>query len=512
MLGEVVCLVVLSVVFHSFFRRYQYHARRRGVPLPPGPPQDPLVGHLFKAPRAFQEDMFADLAKKYGDVVYLTVLGKELVILNTEQAALDLLEKRSLMYSNRPLLPLADMMGWGDCLAFLQYGPTFQSTRRLFQQALTKGECLKYREVQLRQARIMVQNFLNSPMEIETNMLRFANAIITEVTYGHKIMSGDDPYVARVDELFDILNGMGDPGGTIIDVFPILRYIPAWFPGAWYAKYARKYRPRVTTIVNEPFNEVKKSIAAGTAEPSFMALHLEQMQHQDDVGEDDIRRLKIAGFQLYGAGGETTSSSLFVFLLAMVHNPQVQKRAQAEIDRVVGNQRLPDFNDRDSMPYITAMVNEVVRWKPVVPLSLPHCATTDDVYNGMFIPKGATMIPNVRHILKNPDVYHDPHSFEPERFLPKPEGYGEPLPHIAFGFGRRGCPGRVLAEATLWIGFASILAAFDIVPIKDTQGNDILPPMDFNVYLTSRPKPFECTIRPRSAQHASLIENGLISL
>ena len=87
-----------------------------------------------------------------------------------------------------------------------------------------------------------------------------------------------------------------------------------------------------------------------------------------------------------------TSSTIKTFFYSMGLHPEIQKRAQEEIDQVVGNQRLPEFHDRESMPYTDAIYREVMRIRPAFPSGVPHASTEDDVYNGYFIPKGRTLL------------------------------------------------------------------------------------------------------------------------
>ena len=79
----------------------------------------------------------------------------------------------------------------------------------------------------------------------------------------------------------------------------------------------------------------------------------------------------------------------------MVLNPDVQRKAQEELDQVIGRERLPDFSDKGNLPYVEAIYKEVLRWFPNAPLSVPHTVSTDDEYRGMKIPKGAVVYPNV---------------------------------------------------------------------------------------------------------------------
>ncbi|KAG1785858.1 cytochrome P450, partial [Suillus plorans] len=138
-----------------------------------------------------------------------------------------------------------------------------------------------------------------------------------------------------------------------------------------------------------------------------------------------------------------TAATLMVFFLAMVLYPEVQKRAQAEIDSVVGKERLPTFEDRASLPYIEAVMRETWRWQPVAPLGVPHAASSDDVYDGYFIPKGAIITYNTWSDMFLPaSRYPDASSFIPERFLNSDGALtnDDPAEYI-FGLGRRVCPG-----------------------------------------------------------------------
>jgi len=130
---------------------------------------------------------------------------------------------------------------------------------------------------------------------------------------------------------------------------------------------------------------------------------------------------------------------LQAFFLAMVLNPEVLKKAQGELDRVVGKGRLPEFSDRDNLPYTDAVVKEVLRWNPPLPISVPRRATQDDIYREYFIPAGTTVIENIWAVCRDPNIYPDPEAFNPDRFLK--DGKIDPLvfnpEDRVFGSGRR---------------------------------------------------------------------------
>ena len=166
-----------------------------------------------------------------------------------------------------------------------------------------------------------------------------------------------------------------------------------------------------------------------------------------------------------GAGGETMSTALLWWLLAMIAYPEVQNQAHAELDEVVGNARPPTFADIPSLPYIRAMVKETLRWSPIIPFGVPHASIADDWYEGMFIPKGTICLQNMRVINYEPEVFgNDAADFNPARYLDEQHRQvrvldGREEGHMAFGFGRRICPGRYVAEGTLAIDMATLLWA-----------------------------------------------------
>jgi len=190
----------------------------------------------------------------------------------------------------------------------------------------------------------------------------------------------------------------------------------------------------------------------------------------------------------------------------MTLHPHAQARAQEEIDRVVGESRLPNIEDKDDLPYIDALFKEVLRWAPSVPLALPHRLIQDDTYAGFRIPKNTTIIPNLWAIMHDEEMYPNPEAFNPDRFLsPNPE----PDPRKwMFGFGRRVCPGAHFAEVSLLLNIASILAVFSISPAVDDRGKAIEPRIEYTTGPTSHIKPFACRIIPRSKDSEMLLGGG----
>ncbi|KAG6910700.1 hypothetical protein DXG01_008744 [Tephrocybe rancida] len=518
-------LLTSAIAVAFVYLLWAYSKRRRSPPLPPSPPADPILGHLRLIPPNDQDVFFYNLGKDYvplpdhsfaGDVVYLHVLGKPMIVLNSVKAAVDLLEKRSMNYSDRPDFPifelrvyflfLFELMGWDPTVTFLHYGKQFSTQRKLLQGYLNKNECVKYRPFQTREARMLVQNLLSDPENREGFLSRFATAIVIRLVCGHQITSDDDPYIRMAEDVGATAANSGPPGSTPVDFFPFLRNFPSWFPGTFYASYARSVRGIVRNLHDVPYNSVQEQLKKGTARPSFLTSQLELLNNNPD-GKDTNKLEDILGAAgaMYIGGADTTASSMSIFFLAMVIHPECQHKAQEEIDRVIGSARLPELSDRDSLPYMECVMQESLRWNQAAPTGVPHRSLEDDIYNDMFIPKGSVIIANIRGMTWDESVYSEPRRFNPDRYLPKDQGgLGEPFPVTSFGFGRRVCPGKYLADASLWIAMASLLATCNVTKVVE-DGQEITPEVVFISGIASHPKPYRCNIKARSKTAETLL-------
>ncbi|KAJ8520800.1 hypothetical protein ONZ45_g2406 [Pleurotus djamor] len=483
LLATVSLLLVLSGFLFFNFRGQHV------PPLPPGPPGDPIIDHLRVMPKENQANVFYEWSKTYGDIIYLKVLGRDFIILSSLKAANALLEQRGATYSCRPKIAVFELLGWFPSLTFLPYGPRFRKHRKIYHSAFNKDTAAQYHPIQVEYARTLACSLMENRGDYEHLLRRYATSIVLRITYGYPALPEDDDFMKLIKLFGEIQTHSGPPGGTLIDLFPIFQRLPSWFPGTHYANFARSWSWVIRQLHDMPYDRVKAQRASGMAEPSFVNAQLDQ-QSEASLTPDDIEDIKSTAATTYAAGADTTWSTITIFILALVLHPEVQWKGQEEVDRVVGLDRLPDFNDYDDLPYVSAMVQEVMRWHPVVPLGVPHRSIGDDIYEGMFIPNGATVFANITALALDENTYSKPLDFNPERFMPRSLGGGEEPPlNAAFGFGRRICPGRHVATASVWIAVATILATLDVSRAKDELGNEIIPPREFNVGITSTHPP-----------------------
>ncbi|KAI0822973.1 cytochrome P450 [Trametes gibbosa] len=335
------------------------------------------------------------------------------------------------------------------------------------------------------------------------------SATIMDTVYGITVAERDDPYIVLAERVASIFIDVVVPGRYLVEMLPVLRFLPSWFPGAAFKKKAGEWRPHVTAARDASYAAALEGIANGR--PSIVAELVERaLQKEGCVSQEDHNRFRDVVGLAYLAGADTTMYSMQAFFLAMVQFPEVQHKAQQELDIVVGPERLPEFADREALPYINAVVKEVVRWHSIVPLGFSHRTVDEDEYNGYRIPAGSIIIPNAWAMSKDPVAYPDPERFMPERFLSGEDGgqdrKARDPERFQFVFGRRICPGRHFALDALFIVVASVLHVFDIGAPLGEDGRPVkVAPQIVLDYFLSGPAPFQCRITPRSERAKALV-------
>ena len=209
-------------------------------------------------------------------------------------------------------------------------------------------------------------------------------------------------------------------------------------------------------------------------------------------GSVGLDNLKVALFDLFLAGSETTSTTLTWASLYMVRYPEVQARVQQELARVVGEDRSPAMEDRPRLPYTEAVIMEVQRHANIVPLGLRHRITRDMVVSGQLVPAGTMVMPLMAEILKG-DYWGDGEVFRPERFLDEAGQLRKEERFIPFSTGKRACLGEALARAELFLFLSSLLQHFTLLPAVEGE----LPPEEWQFGITSLPKPFKLKLKHR---------------
>jgi len=498
-----VCAAVAAVVFCLLLRRRR---NQKSFPRPPGPTRLPIIGNLHQVPSTRLWETAAEWGKKYGDLIFVETVGMPILIINSYETAVELVNKRSSIYSSRPQTTMAcHLENWGWKTSLVPYGDELRRHRyylhRFFR---TPGE-LNYFELQLTETHKMLRGFLDRPEDYGEHVRRLPGAVILMNVYGHLVEGDKDPYV----ELGEAGSRSGADANNylFLDFAPWLKYLPRWFPGANFHGVAEVGRRISHSFRYDAYTMTKRKLSEGTAKECMTTILINENTNEDGFVNDE-QTFSDAAATAYLGGASTSVAAIMTFVLAMLKYPEVQRRAQEEVDSVVGKDRLPTFEDREHLPYVRAVCTEILRWQIITPIAPPHSMTNDDEFRGYSIPAGTMVLINSWAMTRNEDMYPDPTEFKPERWLPGAERskLAPARPEdIAFGFGRRVCPGQNWAEHIIFIAAASILASFNIEKAIGPDGNPIPPNDDYIPDFVRALGPSKCQITPRSEKIASLI-------
>ncbi|KZT08511.1 cytochrome P450 [Laetiporus sulphureus 93-53] len=501
-----ICVVLLCLVLlRSWVRARDRH-------LPPGPKRLPIIGNVLQVPLERQELTFAEWGNRFGDVVYARLFHKHVIILNSVHAARELLEKRGAIYSDRPRFVMyAELIkAFHPNLVLMKYGDAWRQQRKWFQATLlTRTALNSFQPVQRREMVRFLSELIRTPKDFASHIKRYTAGVLFEISYGHTVTSDDDEFVVKADEAFTGIVEAGGAGSTLVDFAPILQYIPAWMLGAGFKRQALEIRRSAFEAMNVPFMRVKDEMARGAAKPSYVSKLLEETSTGPTSAEDEIG-IRAGASVMYQAGIDTTATAITSFVLAMTLFPDIYRKAQEEMDAVVGRSWLPTYTDRPSLPYLESVLKETFRWAAPAPLGVPHQVADDDEYRGYYIPGRSMIIANIWGMTRDPEMFPAPEVFDPERFRKTPadtEDIPDPSTFI-FGFGRRVCPGRMLADSSFWLIAANLVATMDIGRERNEAGQEVIPVPEFIPGAVRHPKPFLCSIKPRHSKVSQLLSQA----
>ncbi|KAI0326116.1 cytochrome P450 [Cubamyces sp. BRFM 1775] len=330
------------------------------------------------------------------------------------------------------------MLNWIWSLGFKPYDDDWRRTRRELWQYLQPSAVTQWHPIQTRESRSFLQCLLHDPHDLHKLIqLSFCRSLLS-IGYG---LPARDVTTRYVDLLSEIDAGISEAYDPTIFFIPWLRYLPCWFPGGRWKTGIQKWRRQASSVLEVPFDAAMNVMARGDIQPSVLTELLDKLQNGEMPGLDQGFVKTVVG-AIFTAGADTvdiTSGAFFAFFCAMIMYPDVQKRAQQELDALVGPDRLPESTDRPSLTYISAIVKEVLRWHILTPLGMSHRCMEDDVYREWVIPENATVMANVWAILHDPERFPEPDAFRPERFLK--DGKLDPNAvdpvTLIFGYGRR---------------------------------------------------------------------------
>ncbi|KAH7350127.1 cytochrome P450 [Plectosphaerella cucumerina] len=470
----IVVLAVLAIAYAA------YNNSRKAIRLPPGPPALPFLGNWRELRGKAAYSVLTRWGRLHGDFYSYRVGSTPVVVFGGAEAFEDVFYKKGALYNSRPLTSAQSHRVVGDSRGvMLPYGEPWRDRRRILQTLLSGPGAKVFQPYQEFESRVTLLKLQEKPELFYQEMLRYSSSVTFGMLLGARHESAEGFVPTRIREEMTLFWQHISPGCWLTDWFPFLDVLPDRL-APWREKadrMRRRWDCFLTRLLDQP--------------------DINRFSHEDKVG---------IVAEILSAGTETTISSLQWFFRAALFFPDAFALAREEIDRVVGPDRLPDWQDRPDLPYVEALVQELHRWASVSPLGVAHATTSDDVYRGSHVPQGTTVIANLYGVHHDPTTYPDPDRFLPARFLPPDHplhahGMAAVQKHFAFGVGRRACPGLQVANSSLYIVISRILWAFDINP-----GPSGLPQLKtLPSPLTLNLAPFECSVTPRGQRVRELV-------
>ncbi|KAL1686861.1 cytochrome P450 [Schizophyllum commune] len=443
--------------------------------LPPGPPTIPILGNLLQLSSPRTHLQFTEWAKKYNSDIITVMLGPApAIILSSARAVKEVLDKQSGSTSDRPPLHI-NMVVTGDLdIVLARYTERWRRIRKAEHLLLSTTTVQKFIPIQEAESAQLLYEFATAPKDFYHHLERYAASTVLSITYGKRSVRYESSVAEEFTRDFNRWLTLMAPGNhPPVDMFPFLQKLPE-FLAPWKTE-AREVRKLQRGLFMRLLEECEERVATGDDTPFYMA---DILRSQESLGLER-EQLAYLGGDLFGAGTDTTATTLQMFVWLMVKYPAVQKKAQEEIDRVIGH--LPVQEDAKDVPYLQAVIQELHRLHVLSPMAAPHAATKDVAFDGYIIPKGAFILSNIYAI------YHDEEAFRGSA----PACTSLPI------------------RSSVMIAAMRLLWAFSFEPAKDAAGQEI--PLDMTRWKTAfveGPLPFECSVLPRSAEHMKVVERA----
>ncbi|KAF1347714.1 cytochrome P450 [Delphinella strobiligena] len=499
--------------------------------MPRGPTPVPFYGNKHQIPRHKPWEQFQLWSHKYGPIYTLWIGRTPLLILSDPAIAIELLEKRSTKYSSRPrMIAMGELYNDNASILVQPYGKEWSIRRKLLHYAMTPKALTLYKPIQEAEATRLCESLLREPERYEGLIERFTSSIVFCVAYGHRIDSLAADVIKERFKFMSYMASLNVPGKYLCETIPALKRMPS-FLAPWKREIQEAGKNEAAANL-ALFEQVKTDIATAQARgeeptPSLTKLVLEAREKERIALSDSA--LSYTPASLFGAGSDTTASTLCTAILALITHPPALSRAQDELDTVIGPHRLPTFADENNLPYLRALVKEVLRWRPVAVLGgTPRATTAPDVYENYKIPAGTTVLSNFWAMNLNADYYPEPHTFDPLRFLPLTSSASQPLSdedakmyerryrgskqypgrsgQDVFGVGRRVCPGANLAENSLFAALSRLIWTFEVGPVEGV----VYDTFDYTEGFNIRPKPFRARITVRSEERREVLMREMV--
>ncbi|KAJ8277866.1 hypothetical protein GJAV_G00081020 [Gymnothorax javanicus] len=459
--------------------------------FPPGPWSLPVVGDLLRIDSTKIHLQLTKFAEQYGDI-YSVNLGRRIVVLNGLKRFKEALIQHGENFVDRPSFPLFEAIVQNKGLG-TSNGYLWKQQRRFALMTLKNfGLGKKSLEQSIQGESKWLCEAMGNEQGQPFNPLFVVNNAVSNIicclVFGDRFEYTDGQFQDLLNMITETVYLEGTIWAQLYNAFP---WIMHWLPGPHRKIFENWHKVMifVRLKINEHKNDLDPSLPRDYID-CFLA-EMEKWETDVDAGFHE-ENLCFCTLDLFVAGTETTSTTLNWGLLFMMKYPDIQEKVQAEIDRVIGQSRLPSLADRANMPYTDAVIHEIQRKGNILPLNVAREAVKDTQIGEYIIPKGTMVMATLMSVLFDESEWETPHTFNPGHFLDAEGNFRRRDAFMPFSAGKRVCLGEQLARMELFLFFTSLLQRFTFCPPPGEE-----PSLEYKMGFTRCPKPFKLCAVPR---------------
>uniref|UniRef100_A0A8D0L992 Cytochrome P450 family 2 subfamily G member 56 n=1 Tax=Sphenodon punctatus TaxID=8508 RepID=A0A8D0L992_SPHPU len=413
--------------------------------------------------------------EKYGSVFTVFFGPRPVVVLCGHEAVKEALVDQADEFSGRAAMPTVERTFQGYGVVFAN-GERWKQLRR-FSLTVLRNFGMGKKSIEERiqeEAQFLMEEFRKTkeqPFDPTYYLSRAVSNVICSIVFGDRFDYEDKEFQSLMQMMNNSFRAISTPWAQFYDVY------------ATFFKYFPGPHTKIYDILEDMrafiARRVKKNREAfdPNAPRDFIDCFLIQMEKEKNNPDTEfnVKNLELTTLNLFFAGTETVSSTLrFGFLLLMKY-PEVQAKIHEEIDQVMGQNRVPNIEDRPQMPYMDAVIHEIQRVSDLIPMNVPHMVIKDTQFRGYTIPKGTEIYPMLSTVLNDPKKFKSPESFNPGNFLDENGRFKKNDAFVPFSSGKRICLGEALARMELFLFFTTILQNFRLKPLVAPEKIDATP-------------------------------------